>query len=106
MCWWRGITADNSPLIEPRFVSSTPPAPGASEPHSPVGTGLQRKTGRGGACGGGAQETRQDLRGGATARGRTERRLPAETGVSKMATTKRVLYVGEQAWELGGVWGM
>lgn len=29
-----------------------------------------------------------------------ESRIPAETGASKMATTKRVLYVGEQAREL------
>lgn len=37
-------------------------------------------------------------------RGRAERRLPAEECGSKMATTKRVLYVGEQARALGGVW--
>ena len=42
--------------------------------------------------------------GGALGKGRVERRLPAEERESKMATTKRVLYVGEQAWALGGGW--
>lgn len=37
-------------------------------------------------------------------RGRAGRRLPEEERGSKMATTKRVLYVGEQARAPGGVW--
>ncbi|KAK7812426.1 hypothetical protein U0070_001524 [Myodes glareolus] len=67
---------------------------GASAPHS---SGL-----RDAAVGGKGRSLQSrrpeaDLRGRATERGRDERRLPAETGVKKMATTKRVLYVGEQA---------
>ena len=42
--------------------------------------------------------------GGALGKRRAECRLPAEERKSKMATTKRVLYVGEQAWGLGGGW--
>ena len=43
-------------------------------------------------------------RGRSLGKGRAECRLPAEERKSKMATTKRVLYVGEKAWGLGGGW--
>lgn len=42
--------------------------------------------------------------GGAVGRGRVRRRLPEGERGSKMATTKRVLYVGEQARAPSRVW--